>query len=360
MRALTGTLTTLLVASGLAGGASAQESAADRIYARVVTASGEVREGYLRWDRNEASWADLLNGSKAMPREWVDEAAELAGRDGERHDGGGGFEIFGLRVSWDEDDWDAPRSAESGIRFGHLRSLAVSGDDQALLTLKSGEEIELRGGSTDLGAQLRSVVIEDAAGGSVDLRWRDLDVVEFMAAPAAADGPAARRLHGTLTDRWGNAYTGYVSWDLDEALTSDVLDGDERGRDREVPFGEVAAIERAGSCCARVVLVGGEELELDDSNDVDHRNRGIQVSDPSLGQVQVDWDAFASLRFHAPDRHAAYADFDGGRRLRGEVITDDGERWRGFVRWDNDESWSWELLDGEYRDVVYDVELGNV
>lgn len=360
MRALTGSLATLLLASALAGGASAQE-AEDRIYARVVTASGDVLQGYVRWDKNEASWADILNGSRTMPREWADEVAALAGRDGDRRDDRAGFELFGLRVTWDDDDWDSPRNAESGIRFGHIRSLTVTGDDEALLTLKNGEEVELRGGSTDIGTQLRGMVVEDRARGSMELRWRDLDVVEFMAAPSgAADGLAARRLHGTLTDRWGNRYTGYVSWDLDEALTSDVLDGDERGRDRKISFGDVAAIERAGSCCARVTLTTGEELDLDGSNDVDRSNRGIQVSDPSLGQVQVGWDEFGSLRFHAPDRADAYDTFDGGRRLRGEVVTEDGDRVRGFIRWDNDESWSWELLDGEYRDVVYDVELAQV
>lgn len=360
MRALNGSLATWLLASSLAGGLAAQEISQDRLYGRVVTASGDVLEGYIRWDRNEASWADLLNGSKRMPPEWADEVAALR-RGGEAPRGAAdrrGLELFGLRISWDDDD-DYPRTAESGIRFGHIRSLAVLGRDAALLTLKSGEEVELEGGSTDLGDEVRGVVVEDPAGGTVELRWHDVDVVEFVPAPPGSASRASR-LHGTLTDRWGNRYTGYVSWDLDEVFTTDVLDGDERGRDREIPFGRIAAIERAGSCCARVTLSTGEELELDGSNDVDDDNRGIQISDPLLGQVQVDWDAFASLRFHPPERPTGYEAFDGGRRLRGQVVTEGGERHEGRIRWDNDESWTWEILDGRYRGVVYDVELGNV
>ena len=43
----------------------AQET--DRIWGRVHTAAGEIREGFIRWDRNEGVWADLLDGSKASP-----------------------------------------------------------------------------------------------------------------------------------------------------------------------------------------------------------------------------------------------------------------------------------------------------
>jgi hypothetical protein len=60
-------------------------------------------------------------------------------------------------------------------------------------------------------------------------------VVEFMPSPAGLE-PTAARLFGTLEDRFGNQYTGWVSWDLDEILTTDILNGeDRRGRRREIP-----------------------------------------------------------------------------------------------------------------------------
>ncbi|HEX9886862.1 MAG TPA: hypothetical protein VGA70_10255, partial [Longimicrobiales bacterium] len=94
--------------------------------------------------------------------------------------------------------------------------------------------------------------------------------------------------------------------------------------------------------------------------DVDSDNRGIQVSDPGLGQVQVRWGEFEALRFHAPREATGYDDFDGGSRLRGTVRTEMGDSHTGWIRWDNDEEYSWEILDGEFRGVVYDVELGLV
>lgn len=351
-----GSMTILaLTALTMAAGAPQDAGPDDRIYGRVTTMSGDVYQGFIRWDTNEGSWTDLLNGSKEMPPENLEEAERLTGEKRERERS---VEFLGIRISWEEDD-DYPSSAESGVRFGHVRTLTVLDDQTALLELKSGEDVELRGGSTDLGEDIRGIEIQDPDRGTVELEWRDLDEIDFMAAPSS-ERPGAARLYGTLEDRWGNAYTGHVAWDLDEILTSDVLDGEEDERDREIPFENVAAIERYGSSGARVSLTNGEEMILRGSNDVDHDNRGIQISDAALGQVQVEWDEFEVVRFHRPDRSIRYDDFDGGHRLRGTVVTEDGTEYTGDVRWDNDEEFSWEILDGEFRDVEYDIEFGNI
>jgi hypothetical protein len=205
-------------------------------------------------------------------------------------------------------------------------------------------------------------VVEDLERGEVELRWRDLDVVDFQPAPPGAAAPSSPRLYGTLRSRSGLEFTGYVAWDVDEILGSDVLDGEERGRDRKIPFDRIAAIERDGSSGAIVILTDGEEVELRDSNDVDSGNRGITIADPALGEVTVDWDAFDALTFAEPrsDADGSYDGFDGGALLYGRVETEDGERFTGTIRWDNDEAYTWEILDGEADDVTFDIEMGRV
>ena len=347
--------TTLAVAAPLA----AQNAPDDRLYGRVVTAGGDSYEGFLRWDQNEGSWADILNGDKEMPLENIRDAERLDEEWARDREDARSISILGLRISWDDED-DYTSSMSSGIRFGHIRRLRVIGDDRARLELKSGEEIELEGGSTDIGDDLRDLVVQDPERGEVTLRWRDLDEVEFRAPPEGLDGMSPR-LHGTLTTRRGAEFTGFIAWDVDEVLGSDILDGEERGRDREIPFERIAAIERAGSSGARVVLRNGEELTLRGSNDVDDDNRGISISDPGLGQVTVQWDEFDQVRFHpAAPGSGAYDTFDGGWALYGTVRTDGGEELSGWIRWDNDEEWSWELMDGSQDDVEFDVEFAQI
>lgn len=328
----------------------AQET--DRIWGRVETAAGRIYQGYIRWDRNEGSWADVLDGSKEPSREARELWRELADPDTRDRV----IEFLGVRISWD--DRDFPGSHESGIRFGHIRRLVVLDDDAVELELKSGDWMELEGGSTDLGDEMRELLIDDPQEGVVELRWRDLDEIEFGPAPAqpASDG---RRLYGTVEDVYGDRYTGYISWDLDEIFATDILDGEDDGRDREIPFGDIAAIEKEWGR-SRVIFHDGQEMVLEGSNDVDDGHRGVQISDPGLGQVEVEWDEFQAIRFHAPELEAGYHDFDGGHRLQGTVVTRDGEEFTGWIRWDADEEYSWEFLNGEDRDVVYDVEFGRI
>lgn len=332
--------------------AGAQEI--DRIWGRVETSAGQVYEGYIRWDRNEGSWVDLLSGTKEASPESRELWKELSASEEGRRDRV--IEIFDIRISWDDRDY--PGTADSGIRFGHISRLIVLDDQRVELELKSGERVELEGGSTDLGDDIREFLVEDPAQGTQELEWKDLREIRFGPAPAQARS-VGTRLYGTVEDRWGDRYTGYISWDLDEILTTDNLDGEEDGEDRVIPFGQIAAIEQEMGR-SRVTLKDGRVMVLSGSNDVEHGNRGVQISDPALGMVEVEWDEFESIRFHEPDAHVGYDAFDGGHRLKGTVIDRDGVEFAGWILWDADEAYSWELLDGEDRDVVYDVEFGQI
>jgi len=339
-----------------------------RLYGRVLTADGERFEGWLRWDRNETHVFDVLDGQKPIPHENDREAEELDADLRARRQRERSFDLPGLRITWDEDDGEQ-RTTAAGIRFGHIRSLEVVDARHVRVVLRSGSEVELGGLSSDIGRSFRGLVVEDASAGTVEIRWRDLDRVDLLPAPPSAPPPSSERLYGTLRTQEGVELTGYVAWDLDEALSLDVLDGTQAGRDMEIPFGRIAVIRRESDRAAHVTLRSGEDLVLRGTNDVNSDNRGIEISDPGLGRVIVPWDAFESVRFHPRDRapvasRAAWsdglADFDGGRALTGTVETRSGTSASGRVRWDNDEEQSWELLDGRSGGVEYDVELGLV
>lgn len=344
------------------GGGMLVDRPEDRIYARVTTAGGDVLEGYLRWDRNEASWADFLDGQKELPWEHLAEAEALDPVLAEEGRRSRSIEAFGVRITWDVDDDAAPELATSAVRFGRLAWLVVVDDRRARIGLKDGTEIELRGGSSDLGRGMRALVVDDARRGEVELRWRDLDRIEFMEAPAGAPSPRERRLHGTVVTRGGLELTGYVAWDIDEVFESDELDGEsEDGADRAIELGEIAAIEWDSPRSARVVLRSGEELILRGTNDVNDENRGIEVSDAALGRAIVPWDELDVVTFHAPEAAVApYARFGGGPVLWGTVRSESGEEVEGAIRWDNDEAAGWELLDGRMDGVDLDIELDRV
>lgn len=343
----------LLCALGFSDPVSAQDT--DRIWGQVHTKSGDVHEGFIRWDGNEVSWVDILDGFKEVPGEnyqaWL-ESKNAAGPPVRTID------LHGFRITWDEADPEFPATSQSGIRFGHLSSLRVMGRDHVELTLRSGELLDLEGSA--VRRSIRELTVDTPGGGQVELDWDELDRVVFSAVPTGARTPA-RRLHGTVEDRDGNRYTGYISWDRDEILASDVLRGEEMegGDERRIRFDEIVSIERVRRG-ARIVLINGVERELTGTRDVDRRNRGVRISDPGLGMVEVEWSEFEILRFHQPEEVADYDTFDGGRLLVGTVITQSGEEIEGVIRWDADEAASWEMLNGRAGDVTFTIEFANV
>lgn len=332
--------------------ATAADSAG-RIYGRITTVEGDVFEGLIRWDKNEGSWVDVLDGNKELPRKHFRKSSRKRYSNRESS-----IEIFGIKIGGTKRSVFWSNTAQSGVRFGHLKALEVIGDDEVLLVFKSGEEVELEGGSGDIGTDNREIIIEDEDEGEVELVWDDIEMIRFMPAHSRAESNFGERLYGTLTTRRAGEFTGFVCWDMDELFTTDILDGDHKGRSRKIKFGKIVSIERYSSNGAVVTLVNGDELLLRGTNDVDDSNRGIIISDPGFGQLVVDWDEFERLEFTDAPGPVRYDDFDGGRRLTGAVHTEDGDSYSGTIRWDNDEEYTWEILDGNYRDIEFDIEFG--
>ena len=294
-------------------------SGTNRLYGTVTTAYGSEFTGYIRWDRNEGSWTDLLDATKR-----------------------------GARGS----------SSVSGIRFGHVDRIDVLSSHAARFTLRSGDQVELTGHASDLGSGLRALIVDEGNGDSAEFEWSDLETIDFT--PPGSTPPSESRLFGTMTTRSGMEFTGYVTWDVDEIYSTDVLDGDSDGSRMRIPFGEIASIERHSVWGAKVTLQDGQQMILEGTNDVDASIGGISISDAQLGQVKLDWDDFDNVRFHGTVAESAFANFDGGRRIEGTVVTESGESYTGQIIWDRDEAYTWEMLNGEIHEVDFHVEFGNI
>jgi len=327
---------------------STASAGSGRIYGTIRTIDGEEFEGWIRWDKNEAYWDDILDVTKYNEHRKKYRRKSDRGRSRES--------FFGISISGIYSDG----SRQSELKFGHIRSIVPLSSSEALITLKSGEEYEMTG--SDLGTSVRDIAVLDKDEGEVYFDWDDIDEILFSEESGAPDD-GAERLYGKLTTRRGDEYVGWIEWDVDEVMSTDILDGDEgRRRNRKIRFDKIQVIERRSNSSVLLTLKSGKEMKLSGSNDVNSENRGIRVKSAELGRVSVDWSEFDKVEFMTvpTDKLLSYSSFDGGRELKGTVFTEDGEQFTGKIIWDDDEMYTWEHLNGEYRDIEYDIELANI
>ncbi len=334
--------TTLLLAAGPALAAADGDGF---IYGKVTTAGGHQHTGFLRWGDEEAFWDDLFHSAKEdLPYfDEVDPDELEAGLEREHED------IIDVIIDMFSDHGDPSRVFS--CRYGDIRSLEVLGGDSAEVRLKSGLVLEVEGYSNDVGGTIH---VTDDEGRTTDLKWRRIDTIEFLPAPAGAR-PPGHRLHGTVETRRGS-FTGFIQWDKSECLDSDILDGESDGENFDLRMGDIARIERRNRNSCTVTMHDGEQIRLRGTNDVDDSNRGIMVEDPRFGRVTVPWDEFESLDLDTDAGSGrGYDSFVDGGPLRGEVRCTDGRRLSGRLVYDLDESETWEQLNGAERDLEYDI-----
>lgn len=353
-------VTALLLGLSQWGGEDA--SAGARLYGRVETSDGGVVEGYLRWDGNEGSLHDFLDGAKEIPREILREAERLDPAFGREMRRRRSLEAFGVRLTWDEDDLSPPPRVPSSIRLARVSEIRILDARRARVVLRDGDEIELHGSTTDIGVSMRGLVVIPVDGPPVTIEWEELERVELRPAPSSSPVEVEPRLFGTLRTVDGLEVTGLVSWDLDEAFPSDVLDGRENGVDRAIPFSDIASIRPVDDRSAQVTLRSGGRLRLSGTNDVDHRNRGIEVVEPDLGRIVVSWADLDEIRFVEGGRVGRVGPPEVAVQgpLRGTVYARDGRVLEGAIRWGHDEDRVWELLDGRMDGAEIGIEMARI
>ncbi len=323
------------------------------IYGKITLRNDDTYQGVIRWGKEEAFWDDMFNASKAdaLEDELTDQELDYLEdemRDKRRRRNRGWF--WNRGGSW-------ATSHQFKCRFGDLKQLQIVRGGHVRLTLKNGDEFEVADGSNDVGATL---TVMDPELGEVELKWRRIDRVEFMQTPKEVRDKFGSPLFGKVETRRGT-FEGFVQWDHEECLSSDILNGRHEDGKMAIEFGKIKSIEKHHSG-SLVTLKSGREFYLRDSNDVDDDNRGVVIRDANLGKVLVEWREFERVSFadDVENSGPAYNDFTEPKRLTGLVKIDDDETLSGRLIYDLDEALDFEILDGEYRGTKYLIPFRNI
>lgn len=325
------------------------------IYGKVTTRDNNEYVGQIRWEDEEAFWFDHFNSSKPY-NQYVKYLPEEAKQRTQKE------EITILddwKIVINKKHFDGDYDHVFVCRFGDIKKIDVHHGDEVTLTFKNGFEYELEGGSNDIGAEIN---IMDPELGKVTLDWDRIDEVEFMSTPSRLKKSMGKAIYGTVfTEREGE-YEGYIQWDHDERISTDVLDGESRDGDFEIDFGDILTIEKIDDESCEITLKSGHTITLGGTNDVDDGNRGVIINTPGFGRVDVDWDEFVRVEFK--QSHSAsgpgYDNYKTPERLTGSVVDHNDKLYAGLIVYDLDEIWDFEILQGKRNDVEFLIPFRNI
>ena len=328
------------------------------IYGKITTHEGETYEGQIRWGKEEAFWFDHFNSSKPKNEnlKWLsdEELDDLNEKDHHnRRSGWSSLKLF----EWNNSYHDSDHTHVFACQFGDIKGIKVLRREKVVLELKNGEEIVLKGGSNDIGTEVK---INDRDFGTIKIKWDNIEQVEFFSAPSNLGNRWGVPTYGTVYTNRGE-YTGFVQWDHDERLSHDELNGETEDGELDIEFSKIKSIESKyrGS---EVELNSGRSFRLRGSNDVNDENRGIIVNMPGSGRVDIEWEEFEKVVFsEAPaNLDLGYRDFTGDKKLTGTVTDVLGEKYSGELVYDLDERYTLEMLDGIENHHEFLIPFGDV
>ncbi len=308
--------------------------------------------GQIRWGDEEAFWNEFFNAAKVADKYYQKVLEENAPSE----------EVaFWESLNWSLSSiWEDKGNLthEFATQFGNIAALIKTGKYTVALRLKNGIELELSGrGYNDIGTTL---IVYDDELGKIDIPWHRMREVEFSDTPKNLRVTGGAPIYGTVETFRGGTFTGYVQWDHDERLGEDVLDGDTRDGDLSIPFREIKSIEKEQNG-SYVVLNSGRDFFLKGSNDVNSENRGIIVTVPELGQVDIPWKTFRKATFEqVKSSGAPYKSYRAPKGLSGTVYTFDDTKFEGRIVYDIDEAWEVETLDAKDYMIDYSIPFVNI
>ncbi|MBU0518361.1 hypothetical protein KKA00_04990 [bacterium] len=313
------------------------------IYGSITTRDGDTYTGTMRWGKQEVFWDDLFNASKDG-NPWL----RYLPNDTRDHDRGDkNFTLFGIRIHGG--GWIASEHLFI-CQFGEIKSIKNRRNGRATLTMKNDSEVDVTSGG-DIDVKIRMI---DENLGTLNIDWDNIRTIDFKDTPkdAKSDG---YRLRGKVIT-YEKEFDGFVMWDAEECISSDVLDGESDNGDMEIEFGNIRSIKRMNRRSCLVTLKDGREFKLRGTNDVNEDNRGIYVWDDRYGKTEIGWNELQEVIYQDKDGSGkGYDAYKAGDKLKGTVKTVDGGVFEGDIVYDLDEAEGYEILNGSLDDMEFNI-----
>ncbi len=256
------------------------------------------REGHVR-----LSWDQIRNV------EFMDSSPDLKDRFGDPLTGTvySTQGEFSGQIEWDQDERlttdilnGDDESEEMELPFGTIRSI-VKEKEGSQVVLVTGNEFFLTG-SNDVNSENRGIIVTIIGLGRVEVPWIAFVKVIFnedvaFEGPGYHDFAAAEALKGTVYNKKGEAVSGGIVFDMDEAFDTEFLQGKSGEIEYQIPFRNIASVVPLDEKSSEVMLTNGKTLTLSNMQDVSRANNGILIFEDTSSLIKINWADVMEVRF---------------------------------------------------------------
>lgn len=326
------------------------------IYGKVTTISGDTYTGPLRWGTDEVYWMESFNAKKTSNDFLKFLSKNEIETISKESDGNSwiGVDLSMLNI-WKNKF--SHTNHEFECQFGDMKSIEPIGRGRARITLKNGVILEVVSSNhEDIGSTIQ---IYDEELSEVKIKWSRIEKIDFMQPAQKPSYNFGEPIYARVNAGRKGTFEGLIQWDKDERFMEEILDGEDRNGERKIPFRSIRKIAK-GRSGADVTLRSGRELNLNGTNDVNSKNKGIVVNAPGVGQITIPWRDFEEMEILDEVTGMSYSDFPVSQGLSATIVTIDGDEHNGLIAYDLDEAWEFEILDANDDDVAFKIPMRNI
>ncbi len=231
------------------------ENFGNPIYGEVTTTVGEFT-GFIQWDKDERLLSDQLDGKS--------------------------------------------NTVDLAIQFNKIKQINKIRSGSEVI-LKSGRKIEMRG-YNDVNSSNRGIIVTIPQVGRVTLDWKHFLSLELLNYPDSLNNcysqfPPSERLSGKIYTTKNETLEGVIIYDLDEAMTAEILDGNNDYLEFEIPFRNIKKIVPKSYNYCLVELKSGEKLYLGEESDVSEKNDGFLIFTENDKYHYLQWKDIQWIEF---------------------------------------------------------------
>lgn len=301
-----------------------------RLYGEITTVENQVLKGFITWGVNKNYWVDFFEASKIQNpyATYFNSSDEIVFKQNGETFARPGTHVF-------------------CCRFGNIRSIRLTGENEIQLELKNSKTVRLiKKNLPDIGQTIQITTSQE----TIKIPWEYISEIHFMQAAPDLIAPEINTVAGIVKSSQG-IYKGIINYNCNRKLNNQKIQA------TNILLNKMKKISREKGTLKVLPQDHLFQNPVRIKTDALYPLEDIMIIMPNVGSVIVPSNQFREMEVIPLQDLAllSYEDFKVPVELKGIVYTRNNEKLDGTLAYDLDENYDFEVLDGKNNGITYRI-----